>query len=200
MNPHVRTILLYGVIFAGAWLGWTRFSALLEAGRKARENLPVLAETLRAARASIALHETARNELIRLKEQFRGVDMSAIAPPDDPFSWAHTDVTMQSRAAGLETISIAASTDRPPPHRQGADGPWLVPYRLSMEFSGTEIAALRFVCLVEETNPYAQFHHLSILAPHEGDKFTVFATIEWPMWASAEKAAQIRMWRDQAAR
>jgi len=39
---------------------------------------------------------------------------------------------------------------------------------------------------------------LSVLAMREDETPIIMATIEWPMWASKEKAAQIRMWRDQA--
>ena len=85
------------------------------------------------------------------------------------------------------------------PGASGPDGPWLVPYRLSMEMKGTEATALRFLRRIEDSNPCVQFHHFSIIAIRPDEPPLLFATIEWPMWAGQEKAAQIQAWREQAA-
>lgn len=198
MNPLLRSTIVYACVITCAVLGIQRLEGCIESGRRARVRIAELKIQIAARRADIARRQEALEQMQRARRALAKADLASIAPAGDAFAWARAEVRSHASGSGVEFVSISESSDKPVPVLKGTEGPWCAPFRLSMEMKGTEEAAIRFLRSTEQAGTYVQLHHFSVLASRDGRSAEVFATIEWPMWISNDKAEQIRAWREQA--
>lgn len=192
----LRSLILASLIlFFAISFAWSRFQVLLKQADDARDQLPALREQVQAARATLAKRDSVDKELLQARQDVATADLKLIAPADDPYEWARTEITPKAAAAGIQLLRVSEASDQKPVLNT-EHAPWLGSFRLSLQLSGTEAQALRFVRLLEEDNPCIQVYHLTIASSPDTPPILLM-TLEWPIWASREKIARVRSWREQ---
>lgn len=192
MTPLLRSVAGYLVAIAVAMAALQFVVNFSGRGRAARAHVAVLQKQIAETRELAAQRKATIEQIAHAQKYLAGVDLSAIAPHNDAFSWARAQVSRAARECEIEVLAISESSDLPPPPGKESNGPMLIPFRLSMELKGSPEASIRFVRRIEEMSRYVQIHHFSILALRAEEPPAIFATAEWPAWPSKKKMDQLQ--------
>jgi hypothetical protein len=185
----IAILLLIGLIAAGNHYARPYFAR----GEEAHARLPAIRARLENARTTISRHDEIRKSLDAELLVSRKFEIEAIAPMDDPLSWAQKEISSRIGMTNLKLLNLGFASE-PLPQAKGTNAPYFRPFQVMLELAGTPQDTVLLVRALEELNPWLQIHELSIMTPRPPSPPVLMMTVEWPIACDTDKAALAASW------